>query len=60
MEEHELRLKIFLEKLIEKKLYIKFSNGEFRLKKVSLLGHMVFEEGISVDPSMIEVVSQWK
>ena len=58
MEEHELRLKIFLEKLIEKKLYIKFSKGEFRLKKVSFLGHMVFEEGISVDPSKIGVVSQ--
>ena len=58
MEEHELHLKIVLEKLREKKFYAKFSKWEFWLGKAAFLGHVVFEEGISVDPSKVEVVSQ--
>ena len=57
MEEHELYLKIVLEKLREKKLYAKFSKCKFWLGKVVFL-HVVSEEGISVDPSKVEVVSQ--
>ena len=60
MEEHELHLKLVLEKLREKKLYAKFSKCEFWLKKVAFLGHVMSEEEISVDPSKVEVVSQWK
>ena len=60
MEEHELYLKIVLEKLREKKLYAKFSKCKFWLKKVVFLGYVVSEEGIFVDPSKVEIVSQWK
>ena len=60
MKEHELHLKLALEKLKEKKLYAKFSKCEFQLKKFTFLGHVVSEEGIFVDPSKVEVVSQWK
>ena len=60
MEEHKLHLKIILEKLREKKLYAKFSKCEFWLGKVAFLGHVVSEEGISVDPSKVEAISQWK
>ena len=60
MEEHELHLKILLEKLREKKLYAKFSKCEFWLGNVVFLGHVVSEEGISVDLSKVEAVSQWK
>ena len=60
IEEHKLHLKIILEKLREKKLYAKFSKYEFWLGKVAFLGHMVSEEGISMDPSKVEIVSQWK
>ena len=60
MEEHELHLKIVLERLREKKLYARFSKYEFWLSKVAFLGHVVSEEGISVDPSKVEAVSQWK
>ena len=38
MEEHELHLKIVLEKLKEKRLYAKFSKYEFWLGKVAFLG----------------------
>ena len=50
MEEHELHLKIVLEKLREKRLYAKFSKCEFWLEKVTFLGHVMSKEGISVDP----------
>ena len=60
MEEHKLHLKIVLETLREKKLYAKFSKCEFRLGKVIFLGHVVFEEEISMDPSKVEVVRKCK
>ena len=60
MEEHELHLKIALVKLREKKHYAKFSKYKFWLGKVIFLGHVVSEEGISVDQLKVEAVSQWK
>ena len=60
MEEYELYLKLVLEKLRQKKLYAKFPKWDFWLKKVTFLGQVVSEEGISVDPSKVEAVSQWK
>ena len=56
-EEHELHLKIVLEKLREKKLYAKFSKYEFWLEKVVFFGHVVSKEGIFMDPSKVEAVS---
>ena len=47
MEEHELQLKIILERLREKKLYAKFSKCKFWFSRVAFLGHVVSEEGIS-------------
>ena len=60
MEEHELHLKIVLEKLRKKKLYAKLSKCEFWLEKFAFLGHVVSKEGISMDPSKDEAVCQWK
>ena len=45
-----------LEMLRQKKLYAKFSKCEFWLDSVSFLGHMVFMDGVMVDPSKIETV----
>ena len=53
MEEHKLHLKIVLEKLREKRLYVKFSKYEFWLEKVVFLGHIVSKEGSSMDPSKV-------
>ena len=58
MKEHELHLKIVLEKLRKKRLYAKFSKCDFWPEKVAFLGHVVLEEGISMDPSKVEAVSQ--
>ena len=57
MEEHGLHLKIVLEMFREKKLYAKYSKCEVWLRKVAFLGHVVFEEGIYMDPSKVEAVS---
>ena len=60
MEEHGLHLKLVLEKLREKKLYAKFPKRDFWLKKVTFLGQVVSDKGISVDSSKVEAISQWK
>ena len=60
IEEHELHLKIMLEKLREEKLHAKFSKCEFWVGKITFLGHVVSEEEIYVDPLKVEAVSQWK
>ena len=59
-QEHEQHLKIVLQTLREKKLYAKLRNCDFWLNEVSFLGHIVFSEGIRVDPAKIEVVVNWK
>ena len=41
-------------------MFAKFSKCEFWLSSVSFLGHVISDEGISVDPKKIEVVQDWK
>ena len=59
-EEHKEHLRLVLEKLREHQLYAKFSKCEFWLKKVGFLGHVISGEGITVDPSKVEAVTEWK
>ncbi|XP_050917840.1 uncharacterized protein LOC127135066 [Lathyrus oleraceus] len=44
----------------DKQLFAKLSKCEFWLKEMSFLGHVISSDGISVDPSKIEVISQWE
>jgi hypothetical protein len=41
-------------------LYTKFSKYEFWIKEVPFLGHVVSPEGITVDPSKVNEVLDWK
>src|SRR6185369_4605494 len=59
-EEHAEHLCIVLQRLRENKLYAKFTKCEFWLKKVQFLGHVISENGISVDPSKIQDVLNWE
>jgi hypothetical protein len=52
--DHEEHLRIVLTRLINHKLYAKFSKCEFWLKKVPFLGHILSENGVSVDPSKVQ------
>ena len=59
-EEHAEHLRLVLQKLREHKLYAKRSKCEFWLKEVSFLGHVVSNGGITVDPSKVKDVLNWK
>ena len=59
-EEHAEHLRVVLTRLREHQLYAKFSKCEFWLKKVPFLGHVLSEEGISVDPAKVQEVLDWK
>ncbi|GJZ28744.1 putative reverse transcriptase domain-containing protein [Tanacetum coccineum] len=58
-EEHEQHLRAVLGILREKKLYAKFSKCEFWLEHVAFLGHVVSAKGIEVNPTKVEVVTNW-
>ena len=55
-EDHAEHLRVVLTRLREHKLYAKFSKCEFWLRKVPFLGHVLSENGVSVDPSKVQEV----
>jgi hypothetical protein len=59
-EEHAEHLRLILQKHREHKLYAKRSKCEFWLREVSFLGHVVSNGGITVDPSKVKDVLNWK
>ena len=59
-EEHAEHLRIVLEILRRNILFAKFSKCHFWFKEVKFLGHIVNEEGISIDPSQIFAILDWK
>ena len=58
--EHEQHLRVVLQTLRENQLYVKLDNCEFSLKEVVFLGHVIFAEGIFVDPLQVEAVLKWE
>ena len=58
-EEHKEHLRLVLEKLREHQLYAKFSKCEFWLKEVAFLGHVISGEGIAVDPTKVQSITEW-
>nr|GEV51527.1 putative reverse transcriptase domain, ribonuclease H-like domain, retroviral aspartyl protease [Tanacetum cinerariifolium] len=58
-EEHEDHLRIIMELLKKDKLYAKFSNCDFWINIVQLLGHVIDSQGIHVDPAKIEAIKNW-
>jgi hypothetical protein len=59
-EEHATHLRVVLQRLRDHKLYAKFSKCEFWLQSVKFLGHTISHDGISVDPSKVQEVMDWK
>ncbi|RVW95658.1 Transposon Ty3-I Gag-Pol polyprotein [Vitis vinifera] len=59
-EEHEGHLSIVLQTLRDKQLYAKLKKCEFWLDRISFLGHVVSNDGISVDPGKVDVVANWR
>jgi hypothetical protein len=59
-EDHANHLHIVLQRLRDHYLYAKFSKCEFWLDNVKFLGHTISSDGISVDPSKVQEVLDWK
>jgi hypothetical protein len=60
LEDHARHLHIVLQRLQDHHLYAKFSKCEFWLDTVKFLGHTISKDGISVDPSKVQEVMDWK
>ncbi|WVZ59648.1 hypothetical protein U9M48_009762 [Paspalum notatum var. saurae] len=58
--EHEQHLMMVLQTLCDNKFYAKLKKCEFWLSEVSFMGHVINEKGISVDPSKVSAVVEWK
>ncbi|KAL5567714.1 hypothetical protein UlMin_024289 [Ulmus minor] len=56
-EDHEAHLELVLQRLKEHRLYAKFKKCEFWIEQVTFLGHVISKDGVSVDPSKVEAVS---
>jgi hypothetical protein len=57
--DHEEHLRLVLQKLRENQLYAKNSKCEFWIDKVSFLGHIISNGGISVDPAKVKEIVVW-
>jgi hypothetical protein len=58
--EHEGHLHIVLQRLHDHQLYVKYRKCKFWLSEVPFLGHVISSEGISVYPSKVRDVLDWK
>ena len=59
-EEHTEHLRIIMQTLREHRLYAKLGKCQFWLDSVAFLGHIVYVEGVSVDPQKVEAILNWK
>jgi len=59
-QDHAEHLRVVPTRLREHQLYAKFSKFEIWLKKVPFLVHILSEEGITMDPSKVQEVMDWK
>jgi hypothetical protein len=60
LEDHAKHLHVVLQHLWDHRLYAKFSKCEFWLDTIRFLGHTISKDGISVDPSKVQEVMDWK
>ncbi|GJY55639.1 putative reverse transcriptase domain-containing protein [Tanacetum coccineum] len=58
-EEHADHLRIILELLKKEKLYAKFSKCDSWIRIVQFLGHLIYNQGLLVEPTKIEAVKNW-
>jgi hypothetical protein len=59
-EDHAKHLHVVLQRLRDHHLYAKFSKCEFWLDTIKFLGYTISSDGISVDPSKVQEVLDWK
>jgi hypothetical protein len=54
--DHEEHLRLVLQKLRDNQLYAKFNKCEFWISEAPLLGHIISNGGISVDPAKVKEI----
>jgi hypothetical protein len=59
LEEHKQHVQTVLELLRKHKLYAKKSKCEFFRSRVSFLGHVVSDEGVSMEQDKVKAVREW-
>jgi hypothetical protein len=57
---HAEHLQIVLTRLREHQLYAKFSKCPFWLEEIQFLVHVLSAKGITVDPSKVKDILEWK
>ncbi|CAA7029967.1 unnamed protein product [Microthlaspi erraticum] len=58
LEEHVTHMRLVLEKLREQKLFAKLRKYSFWQRKMRFLGHIVYAQGVYVDPAKIEPMTK--
>jgi hypothetical protein len=58
-EEHEHHLRLVFQALRENQLYAKMSKFSFYQEHIHFLGHIILEQGITMDPEKIEDIRGW-
>lgn len=53
-------IKIVLQTLRDKKLYVKLNKCEFEVMKVNFFGHVITKGGVKVDLSKVEIMVIWE
>lgn len=59
MEEDKRNLQIVLHTLWEHQLYTKYSKCEFYKYWMKYLGHVVSQEGMTIEPEKIKAIMEW-
>lgn len=60
VEQHLERLEVVLGRLQQENLKAKLAKCAFFQKEVRYLGHVISDQGVSTDPSKVEVVANWQ
>ena len=57
--EHEEHLRMTMLRLKEHQIYATFKKCEFWLSQVAFLDHIVFKDGVAIDPNKVGAVKDW-
>ena len=59
MEEHKEHLKTIFKELRAHNLYVNGKESEFFMREIKYLGHIIFKDGIRMDPGKLQVINEW-
>jgi hypothetical protein len=60
IEEHVKHIRLVFEVLRKERLFLSAKKMQFQASEVAILGHLIDEKGIKMDPNKVDSVSKWK